>query len=59
MHILVDGTGKHVLHPLEGVLEYGCHVLHFDYDSGGQRCAEDRRNSKDGWDMSLCNCTNR
>jgi hypothetical protein len=53
MCIVVDGTSKHVLCPPEGVLEYGCCVLHFDYGNSGQRCAEDERNGKDGWDVGL------
>jgi hypothetical protein len=48
MCILVDGAGEHVLHPLQSVLEYGCCVLCFDYDSGWQWCTDGRGNGKDG-----------
>jgi hypothetical protein len=57
--ILVDGTGKHVLHPPQSVLKYGCHVLHFDYNSGWQWCTDGRGNSKDGRDTGLCNSADR
>jgi hypothetical protein len=57
--ILIDGAGEHALHPSKGVLEYGRHVLRFDYNSSWQRCTESRENGKDGRDTGLCDGTNR
>jgi hypothetical protein len=48
MCVLVDDTGKHVLHPPQRVLKNGCHVFRFDYDGSWWWCTEGRRNGEDG-----------
>jgi hypothetical protein len=57
--ILVAGASKHVLHPPQSVLEYGYHVLCFDYDNGWWRCTDGRGNSEDSGDVGLCNLMHR
>jgi hypothetical protein len=57
--VLIDGAGEHARHSSEGVLEYGCHVLHFDYNGSWQQCTESRGNSENGRDVGLCDRANR